>query len=185
MKIKNYIMNANQVGRKNKVKFKYFHNAPYKAMDWIGSPGSLIVHTFLFIGAFVLGFLGIHWDRILLVLTTLVSLEAIYLAIFIQMGVNRTTQSLQDVEEDIEGIQEDVEEIQEDVQDLGEDVVSLQEDVGEISEDIDEISTEEMDAPATQTVQTNIVLNNIESQLQFLVKEVEILKNQRRGGVGQ
>lgn len=160
-----------------KVTFKYLKHVPYKAMDWIGSVGSLVLHTVLFAIAFLLGYVGFNWDRILLILTTVVSLEAIYLAIFIQMAVNRTTQSLQDV-------QEDVEEIQEDVQDLGEDVVSLQEDVEEISEDIDEISIEDIDGQAPQG-QTVIVLNNIESQLQFLVKEVEILKNQRRGGVGQ
>ena len=162
-----------------KFNFKYLKRIPFKAMDWIGSSFSLIVHTFLFILAFGLGLLGIDWDRILLVLTTVVSLEAIYLAIFIQMGVNRTTQSLQDVEEDIEEIQKDVGEIQEDVEDLGEDVVSLQEDVEDISEDIDEISTEEKAAPQGPT-SASVVLNNIESQLQFLIKEVEILKGQKK-----
>lgn len=167
-----------------KITFKYLKHIPYKAMDWIGSIGSLVMHTFLFVGAFLLSYFGFNWDRILLVLTTIVSLEAIYLAIFIQMGVNRTAQSLQDVEEDIEEIQENVGEIQEDVQDLGEDVVSLQENVEEISEDIDEISTEDLDDQTAER-RNNVVLNNIESQLQFLIKEVEILKNHRRGGVGQ
>jgi hypothetical protein len=41
---------------------------------------------------------------VLLVLTTLVSLEAIYLSIFIQMAVNRTAQSIKEVEEDFEEI---------------------------------------------------------------------------------
>lgn len=167
-----------------KVSFKYIKKVPYKAMDWVGSPGSLIVHTLLFVGSFLLGLYGFNWDRILLVVTTIVSLEAIYLAIFIQMGVNRTNQSLQGVEEDIEEIQEDVGVIQEDVQDLGEDVVSLQENVEDISEDIDEISTEDLD-DQTAEKRNNVVLSNIESQLQFLIKEVEILKNQRRGGAGQ
>src|SRR3989338_3148339 len=161
-----------------KIAFKYLKHVPYKAMDWIGSVGSLVLHTILFAGSLLLGLYGFfNWDRILLVLTTVVSLEAIYLAIFIQMAVNRTTQSLQDV-------QEDVEEIQEDVQDLGEDVVNLQGDVEDISEDIDAISTEDIDGQAVQG-QSTIVLNNIESQLQFLIKEVEILKGQRRGGGGQ
>ncbi len=162
-----------------KFNFKYLKKIPYKAMDWIGSSFSILVHTFFFIVAFGLGLLGIDWDRILLILTTVVSLEAIYLAIFIQMGVNRTTQSLQDVEEDIEEIQKDVGEIQEDVEDLGEDVVSLQEDVEDISEDIDEISTEDTATPEGPT-SANVVLNNIESQLQFLIKEVEILKGQKK-----
>lgn len=50
-----------------------------------------------------------------MILTTAVSLEAIYLAIFIQMTVNRTTESLAGVEEDIDDIQEDIDDIQEDV----------------------------------------------------------------------
>lgn len=160
-------------------RFRYLQNIPYKAMDWVGSSQSLIFHTLLFIVSFALPFFGFSWDRVLLVVTTIVSLEAIYLAIFIQMGVNRTNQSLQDVQEDVEGIQEEVSEIQENVEDLGEDVVSLQEDVEDISEDIDEISTEDLDDTQAEK-RVGIVLSNIESQLQFLIKEVEILKNQKR-----
>jgi cell division protein FtsL len=66
-------------------------------------------------------------DKILLILTTAVSLEAIYLAIFIQMTVNRNTQSIEDIEEDIEDIQEDVEELSEDVEDISEDIDAIQE----------------------------------------------------------
>lgn len=67
-------------------------------------------------------FFGYTLDQILLILTTAVSLEAIYLAIFIQMTVNKTTQSLEQGEEDIDEIQEDVEDIQEDVDEIQEDV---------------------------------------------------------------
>ena len=49
-------------------------------------------------------------------------MEAIYLAIFIQMTVNRNTESIEDIEEDIEDIQEDVEELSEDVEELSEEV---------------------------------------------------------------
>lgn len=55
----------------------------------------------------------------MLFLTTIVSLEAIYLAIFIQMTVNRNTEELQEVGQDIDEIQEDIDEIQEDVDDIG------------------------------------------------------------------
>ena len=41
----------------------------------------------------------------LLVLTTLLSIEAIYLALFIQMSVNKTSKSLAEVEKDIDVIQ--------------------------------------------------------------------------------
>lgn len=84
-----------------------------KLTDWVGTPLSLIVHTLLFVGIFALRSFGVTTDYILLILTTAVSLEAIYLSIFIQMTVNRATESLEEVEEDIEGIQEGVTEEEE------------------------------------------------------------------------
>jgi len=80
----------------------------------IGSVPSLLIHTLAFAGFFIAALFGIaSWEIVLLVLTTLVSLEAIYLAIFIQITVNRHTQSLKEVEEDIDEIQEDFEEMSE------------------------------------------------------------------------
>lgn len=81
--------------------------------EWIGTPVSLIIHSLLFAGIFSLRLFGLTTDYILLILTTLVSLEAIYLSIFIQISVNRNTESLEEVEEDIEDIQEDVTEEEE------------------------------------------------------------------------
>lgn len=106
---------------------------------WVGSIWSILIHTVLFIGAFVLVFLGADLDRVLLVLTTIVSLEAIYLSIFIQMSVNHQARALANVEKDIDEIQEDVEEIAEDVEDIQEAHEEIQEDIEEIQEDIDEI----------------------------------------------
>lgn len=95
---------------------------------WVGSLQSVFVHTIVFLASFIAVVAGVlPFDRMLLVLTTVVSLEAIYLAIFIQMSLNLTRESLAEVEHDIGEIQEDVGEIQEDV---GE----IQEDVGEIQE---------------------------------------------------
>lgn len=68
----------------------------------------------------MLKLIGYGTDQILLILTTVVSLEAIYLSIFIQMSVNKTKISLASVEKDIDEIQEDVDDIQEDVEDLNE-----------------------------------------------------------------
>ena len=86
-------------------------------IEWVGSPSSLMIHTLIFIFCFLFGIFDIFsWNRILLVLTTVVSLEAIYLAIFIQMSVNQNTASLREVEEDIDEIQEDIEEIDEEMQ---------------------------------------------------------------------
>ena len=92
-----------------------------KITSSIGTPVSIIIHTFLFVGIFMLKFFGCSVDQILLILTTAVSLEAIYLSIFIQMSVNKTTESLASVEKDIDEIQEDVDDIQEDVEDLNAD----------------------------------------------------------------
>ncbi|RJQ35467.1 hypothetical protein C4568_00985 [Candidatus Parcubacteria bacterium] len=95
---------------------------------WIGSPESLFVHTVLFaLGFIAVLFHIIAFEIMLLVLTTLVSLEAIYLSIFIQMSINFTTASIAEVEHDIDEIQEDVGEIQEDVEELQEDVEEMSE----------------------------------------------------------
>ncbi len=89
---------------------------------WIGSTQSIVLHTIVFIGSFVAVYTGeVSLDRMLLVLTTVVSLEAIYLAIFIQMTINVQQESLEEVEADIDEIQEDIDEIQEDVEDIQED----------------------------------------------------------------
>jgi hypothetical protein len=54
--------------------------------DKVGSPLSILIHTILF----VLNLSLMWWmpvDRVLLILTTWVSLEAIYLALFTQLVV--------------------------------------------------------------------------------------------------
>lgn len=110
-----------------------------RVIVWVGSPVSLVLHTAVFTVFFAVSLLGlVGWDLMLLVLTTVVSLEAIYLAIFIQFSVNRQAASLKGVEEDIESIEENVEELGENVEDIKEDVEEIQEDIGEITEDSDE-----------------------------------------------
>ena len=81
----------------------------------------------------------------LLVLTTVVSLEAIYLAIFIQMSVNKSHEHIEDLKEDVTEIQEDIEYIQEDIEEISEDIDEIQEDIDEIQEDIDEIADDDDD----------------------------------------
>ncbi len=88
-------------------RFNFLEKISFRLTDWIGTPVSLIIHTLLFFGIFALRYFGVTTDYILLILTTAVSLEAIYLSIFIQMTVNRNTESLEEVEEDIEDIQEE------------------------------------------------------------------------------
>lgn len=97
---------------------KLVEQTSFKITKFIGTPTSIILHTIFFIAIFGLKFLGVGTDNILLILTTAVSLEAIYLSIFIQMSVNRTAEALEEVSEDVEDIQEDVEDIQEDVEEI-------------------------------------------------------------------
>jgi low affinity Fe/Cu permease len=148
----------------------------FKITDWMGSPTSLLVHTAFFIGIFVLYFFGFQLDQIMLILTTVVSLEAIYLSLLIQMTVNRNTQSLQDVEKDIDEIQEDVEDIQEDVTEIGDDVEEISKDVDEIQEDVEDIQEDVPEVHTYHAESTNKTLESIESQLLLVMKELEELK---------
>lgn len=161
---------------------------------WIGSRSSLVLHTLIFAGSFISIIFGATPDRVLLVLTTVVSLEAIYLAIFIQMSVNKNTASLEEVEEDIEGIQEGVEEITEEIEELQEDVGemteeidSIQEDVNEISEDIEGIQEdihEEMELNDDEDKKrlmyhkaTHEKLIELQDTLRSIMKEIDNLKS--------
>ena len=82
-----------------------------RLIEWVGSVSSLIVHTLAFAAILSLRLFGVTFTDALLILTTLVSLEAIYLAIFVQMTLNRHTRSLQDVRTEVEELQTEVEEL--------------------------------------------------------------------------
>ncbi len=144
-----------------------------KITKWVGSSGSILLHTVFFICMFGLHFFGISSETILLVLTTIVSLEAIYLAIFIQMTVNRHSEDLVEVSEDIDEIQEDVEGIEKDVDEIQKDVDEIQEDVGELQEDVEEISEDEDESDHGVEMKK---LEKIESTLQTLLDEISKLK---------
>lgn len=126
---------------------------------WIGSPSSLIIHTLLFVAAFLAVDLNvISWNEMLLFVTTVVSLEAIYLSIFIQMTINYTTQELQGVGQDIDEIQKDIDELQEDVEDIEE------------SDDADE----KRKAEQLRTLST------IQSDLRKLMNDIDRLQKNNR-----
>jgi len=133
---------------------KWADKASENMTTWVGSTTSIILHTLFFFFAFTSPLLGIPFDRMLLFLTTAVSLEAIYLAIFIQMTVNRNTESLVEVEEDIDEIQEDID---------------------DIIEDVDEIITDDKD-DAKKDEETRDALLNIQSRLENLLKDIDRMK---------
>ena len=135
----------------------------------VGSPTSILIHSVFFAISFFAAYDGwISWERMLLVLTTIVSLEAIYLSIFIQMTINFTT-------EDIEEIQEDVGEIQEDVGELQEDVEDISEDVEEITED----EAEEEAAEEAHKSEQKKTLVDIQTDLRKLMSDIEKLQQPR------
>ncbi|MCX6739075.1 MAG: DUF948 domain-containing protein [Candidatus Parcubacteria bacterium] len=171
-------------------------SASIKATQWIGTPFSLVVHTVFFIGIFFLKNFGFSTEEILLILTTAVSLEAIYLAIFIQMTINRQEAKLHEVREDIEELGEDVEEIGKDVDELSEDVEEIGKDVDELSEDVEEIGkdvdelgedfeeiTEDMEEDEKKEEvyrsERNKNLQKIETTLQSLIIELEKMKEKK------
>jgi len=180
------------IGSMNAIKKKSndtLERVALRATRWIGSTNSILVHTAFFIVAFVLFFWGVAIDKILLVVTTIVSLEAIYLSIFIQMSMNLQSRRLREVARDVEEIQEDVEEIAEDVEGIEKDVDEIQKDVEDIQEDVegiekdvDEISEEmdEEDNNNNEHANHDIVLSRIEDTLSILMKEIDELKKKQK-----
>ena len=174
-----------------------------RAAKWIGSVPSLFAHSIFFVGSFSLFFFGVSLDHILLLLTTVVSLEAIYLAIFIQMTVNRQSEDIDEVQKDIDDIQEDVEDISEDIEDIqedveeigedvegiqkeveeiGDDVEDIQKDVDDIQEDVEDISDDiekEESEEDRERRSTDEKLEKIETALQSLVQDIERLRRER------
>lgn len=63
-----------------------------------GTPASLVIHTIIFASILSLYFFGIEMDTVLLVLTTLLSVEAIYLGILNQMINNKIVEGSPDID---------------------------------------------------------------------------------------
>ncbi len=174
---------------KNEQRVSVVEKLSEKLTTSIGTPTSIVVHTILFASIFGLQNFGIALDQILLILTTAVSLEAIYLAIFIQMTVNRQTLAISEVSEDLDEISEDVDEISKDVDEISKDIDEIQEDIGEIEEEVDEISKdvdelsedieeEDVDDLADRN-QRNDRLQKIEDTLHILIKEIGEMKERK------
>ena len=157
----------------NQEKLNLIDKTANAVMWWIGSVPSLIAHTIIFISAFLLPILGlVDLDKMLLVLTTILSLEAIYLAIFIQMSVNKSNANIDDLKEDIEDIQEDIEEISEDIEEISEDIDEIQEDIEEINEEEEDDSNERA---KNTMLKSNVATNK--SEIKYLKNQIQSLQN--------
>ena len=95
-----------------------------KITDWIGTTTSLVFHTIIFMGILSLYFFGTPITSILLFLTTLVSLEAIYISLLIQRAVNRQKIAIDHVEESVDEIEKGIDEIEEEIEDIEEEIHS-------------------------------------------------------------
>jgi len=158
---------------KQKTKIKLEHGADL-ATRWIGSTPSLVTHTALFVTAFIIPVFGVPFERVLLVLTTIVSLEAIYLSIFIQMSVNKNTQDIEEIAEDVEEIQQDVEEIEKGVDEIAEDVDEIQENIEEIEEEHEKDYKEDrkLEKKEAQTLETiQLILTQLQKEIEELKKK--------------
>jgi methyl-accepting chemotaxis protein len=130
--------------------------------------------------------LGFTVEQVLLILTTVVSLEAIYLAIFIQMSINRHSRQIAEVGEDVDYIQENVDEIskdidiiQEEAKEISADVEGIQEHIEHIDENMEDLSEElEKDdkEEATERAEEHVKITRIEQALEELLREVKALK---------
>ncbi len=146
-----------------------------KVTRWVGSGASLLAHSIFFVLCFIYGIVSGDFDHTLLFLTTIVSLEAIYLSILIQSSVNRNTEDLIEVGKDIDEIQEDIDEIQTDVDEMQEDVEEIQEDIDEIQEDVDDI--EEGDTvEEKRDKEIKATVESIQKSLEHLMKEINNIK---------
>ena len=141
-----------------------------KATVWVGSTASLILHTAFFLVIFLLVALGLSLDTVLLVLTTVVSLEAIYLAIFIQRSVNLQTETLVEEFDDLEeAISEDIDETEAALmKDLDETEKNISEDIDETEEAIISDLDDEEETPANTTPET---VTAIAKELRKIVRE--------------
>lgn len=150
---------------------------------WIGSTASLIFHTLLFVFSFLLPiFKIVGFQEMLLVLTTIVSLEAIYLSIFIQMSVNKSNRHIEVIKEDVNEIQEDIDEIQEDIDEIQVDIDEIQEDIDEIADDDEEDDDEHKEKAKKVILKSNVSNNtneikSLKSKINDLQSQLEDLLN--------
>ncbi len=125
-------------------KTRFIDSFSDRMTQWIGSTSSLILHTLFF--ALTLTshwFFGWSFDLVLLILTTVVSLEAIYLAIFIQRAVNQQGIRLDEVEDSIDEVEEALDDVEESLIETEDDIADIARDTAKhLEEPLDELMAE-------------------------------------------
>ena len=154
-----------------------------KITQWIGSTNSVVFHTLIFLISFLLPYLGlVDLEKMLLILTTLVSLEAIYLSIFIQISLNKNSESIDIIQEDLQELGDDIEEISDDLEELSDDIEEIGNDIDELEEDIEDIQKEfkGIQVEGDQSAFTDReLLISIQKTLLEMKKEINTIKNKK------
>ncbi len=119
-----------------------FAKIAYKVAQAAGTPLSILIHTLFFLTAFGFVLFGFDFDRVLLVVTTVVSLEAIYLSLFLQIAVNMQTKNINTQTKHIEDVKEEIEDIQENIEDQTKHIEDVKEEIEDIQENIEDLNEE-------------------------------------------
>lgn len=139
---------------------------------WIGSNASIIFHTIFFVGCLLAPLVfAISSDSILLILTTLVSLEAIYLAIFIQRSVNEQSVRLTEVEESIDDVEEALDDVEEALDDVEEALDEVEEGLDDVEEALDE-NSKSKPSRKSKTDSSNLELTAIIADLKSIIEDL-------------
>ena len=158
-----------------------FEGLIIRISEWVGTPESILIHTILFISTFAFRLIGVPLETIFLALTTVISLEAIYLSLFIQMSVNRSNLAIEEISEDVDDIIEDIDDLDKDLDHLQHDIDEMSEDIDEISEDVDDITESVTNTIKTSTVVSNNDIYELLTSLQTKVINLEkIIENQKK-----
>jgi methyl-accepting chemotaxis protein len=143
-----------------------------KITTWVGSTVSLVVHTAIFAASFSSHWLfGWPFEQILLLVTTIVSLEAIYISIFIQRAVNQQSVRLQEVETTLDEVEESIEDVEESLDEVEKSLDEVEESIDEVEKSLDEVeeSIEEEDTQQRETQDSNDALT---LEVKKLIKEL-------------
>jgi methyl-accepting chemotaxis protein len=154
----------------------------------LGTIQSVLFHTIFFIAFYTAAAVfSEQSDHIISLFTNILSIEAIYLSIFIQLSVNRNNDNVEQIREDvseisenIDDIAEDVDELNENVDDIAEDVSEMSENIDDIAEDVDELNEDEMrtqskNPSSLQSMSAQEKLIHLHTQLELIQNELATL----------
>lgn len=154
----------------------------------LGTIQSVVIHSIIFASFYCSAWIfPSQSDHIISLFTNLLSIEAIYLSVFIQLSVNRNNEHVEQIKEDVSELNENIDDIAEDMSELNENVDDIAEDVSEINENIDDIAEDveelnedenEDDKPMKEQVSKNEIITTTHQKLQRLQSQLENIQKE-------